>query len=60
MARGKYIFDFTTGRGTFYIADAIAPRAGIARHFVLVTSPKAQRYKELAKAPGIRLLCMPI
>ncbi|RPB19041.1 hypothetical protein L211DRAFT_668245 [Terfezia boudieri ATCC MYA-4762] len=56
---GAFITNFTHCN-TFYIADAIEPIAGRTRRFVLVTSPKRDRYKELAKAPNVYKLGMPI
>ena len=42
---------------TFCVADATHPVRG--RQFVLVSSPKGDRYKELLKQPNVYMLCMP-
>ena len=43
---------------TFCVADATQPIAN--RQFVLVSSPKADRFKKLLKEPKVYMLDMPI
>ena len=45
-------------KNTFCVADAVKP--GVSQQWVLVTSPKTKRYKELAKAPNVNMLGMPL
>ena len=50
--------ELLTNLSTICLVDAIKPVT--FQRFVLVTSPKAQRYKEALKAPDVYRLCMSI
>ena len=54
---GEHIAAFYS-MNTFCVADAVKP--GVSQQWVLVTSPKTKRYKELAKAPNVNMLGMPL
>lgn len=54
---GKYPAAFYS-KNTFCVADAVGP--GTCQKWVMVTSPKTERYKELAKAPNVKVLGMPL